>query len=108
MRLAPVALSLLAGCSTAPAKEAPTVTVVDLSAALDASAPDADTANTDPPEPPAEVPGLAKLTVREIKLANKIHFETDQPDIRSESLPLLDAVATLLLSHPKVTIEIQC
>ena len=120
MRLATLVLPLLAGCSAAPTTPPPTPTMVDLSAAPDAgahqpqmgapdaSAPPAETAAADAPEAPAEVPGKATLTQREIKLANKIHFEFDRPDIRAESLPLLDAVATLLLSHPKVTVEIQC
>src|SRR5262245_21175625 len=133
MRLATVALSLLAGCSSATARGTRRTTLVDLAAspdaggshpqtaalnastldasALDASAPPADTGNTadaDAPSAPLEVPGLAKLLPREIKLANKIPFEFDRQDIRSESPPLLDAVAKLLLSHPKVTVEIQC
>jgi outer membrane protein OmpA-like peptidoglycan-associated protein len=74
-------------------------------AARDASAGDAGAAG---PEAPVEVPGKATLTPREIKLADHIRFEIDGHIIRSESLPLLDAVATLLVVHPQVTVEIQC
>src|SRR5262245_3619905 len=103
MRFVALLFALLAGCSATAAKSPPEAAIVDLSAApdaaasephqgvIDASAADADTNEPTAPVGLTEVPGLATLTAREIKLTTKIHFKTDQPVILDESLPLLDA-----------------
>lgn len=67
-------------------------------AILDAGKPPSDTAKN----------GLATLAPRQITLASAFHFAFDAPPLAPENLPLLDAVAELLSTHPRVTVEIGC
>jgi len=52
-------------------------------------------------------PGLVVVTAREIRITQQIHFEFNKSTIRSESFPILDAVADVLKDNPKITLEIQ-
>jgi len=52
-------------------------------------------------------PSLVIVTDKEIKITQQIHFEFDKDKIRPESFPILDAVADVLKSNPKIKIEIQ-
>jgi len=52
-------------------------------------------------------PSLVIVTDKEIKITQQIHFEFDKDKIRSESFPILDAVADVIRSNPKIKIEIQ-
>lgn len=66
------------------------------------------------PPPPASAPPPATVQVAEnpnadavlegdrIRIARTIHYEVDKDEIRAESLPILDAVATILMSHPEI------
>jgi len=74
-----------------------------------------DTSDQCPMEPgPAdgERPGCPKkslviVTEKEIKITQQIHFEFDKDKIRPESFPILDAIADVLKSNPKIKLEIQ-
>jgi len=52
-------------------------------------------------------PSLVVVTEKEIKITQQIHFEFDKDKIRSESFPVLDAVAEVLVQNPKILLEIQ-
>ncbi len=52
-------------------------------------------------------PGLVVVTAKEIRITQQIHFEFDKAVIRAESFPILDAVVQVLVSNPKITLEIQ-
>ncbi len=52
-------------------------------------------------------PALVVVTDKEIKITQQIHFEFDKDVIRSESFPILDAVAEVLQKNPDMRIEIQ-
>jgi OmpA-OmpF porin, OOP family len=52
-------------------------------------------------------PGLVVVTAKEIRITQQIHFEFNKATIRSESFPILDAVQQVLISFPKMTLEIQ-
>lgn len=60
------------------------------------------------PPPPAPPPSLPppKVTVQEesdrLQLGEVVHFESDRADIKPESYPLLDDVATLIQSRPQL------
>jgi outer membrane protein OmpA-like peptidoglycan-associated protein len=52
-------------------------------------------------------PSLVIVTEKEIKITQQIHFEFDKDKIRTESFPILDAVADVLRQNTKIKIEIQ-
>jgi OOP family OmpA-OmpF porin len=52
-------------------------------------------------------PSLVVVTDTEIKILQQIHFQFDKDKIRPESFKILDAVADVLKSYPKIRIEIQ-
>ncbi|HEY5959815.1 MAG TPA: OmpA family protein, partial [Polyangiaceae bacterium] len=52
-------------------------------------------------------PVLAVITDCEVKITEQIHFEYNKANIRSESFPVLDAVAEILRQMPRVKLEIQ-
>jgi OmpA-OmpF porin, OOP family len=52
-------------------------------------------------------PGLVVVTAKEIRITQQIHFEFDKATIRSESFPILDAVTQVMVSNPKMEIEVQ-
>ncbi len=52
-------------------------------------------------------PALVIVTDKEIKITQQIHFEFDKDKIRSESFPILDAVAEVLQKFPNIKIELQ-
>jgi len=52
-------------------------------------------------------PALAIVTDKEIRILQQIHFEYNKDIIRSESFPILDAVAEIMKQNPKLEIEIQ-
>jgi outer membrane protein OmpA-like peptidoglycan-associated protein len=53
------------------------------------------------PAPPPEEP-KTELSDNEIKLREKVQFETDSATIKPESYPLLDQVAQVMKDHPEV------
>jgi outer membrane protein OmpA-like peptidoglycan-associated protein len=107
MRRAILAFSLAVGCAAAePAAPPPVAAIPAAPPVVAAPAP------STPASAPAELrlpdDGLATLTAREIVLTDRLHFVTDRPDLRPESLHLLDGAAAVLLARPRVTLEIQC
>ena len=52
-------------------------------------------------------PSLVIVTAKEIKITQQIHFEFDKDKIRSESFPILDAVADVLKTNPNIKIDVQ-
>jgi outer membrane protein OmpA-like peptidoglycan-associated protein len=52
-------------------------------------------------------PSLVIITAKEIKITQQIHFEFDKDKIRSESFPILDAVADVLKTNPNIKIDVQ-
>jgi outer membrane protein OmpA-like peptidoglycan-associated protein len=46
--------------------------------------------------------GLVKLDGDRILILDKVYFETDSAQIKQESLPLLDEVASTLINHPEL------
>ena len=52
-------------------------------------------------------PSLVVVTDKEIKILQQIHFQFDKDKIRPESFKILDAVADVLRSYPKIKIEVQ-
>jgi OOP family OmpA-OmpF porin len=52
-------------------------------------------------------PGLVVVTAKEVRITQQIHFEFNKATIRAESFPILDAVQQVLVSMPKMTLEIQ-
>lgn len=63
-------------------------------------------AGGDRPGCPAK-PSLAIVTDKEIRILQQIHFAYNKSVIRSESFPVLDAVAEILKANPKIKIEVQ-
>jgi OOP family OmpA-OmpF porin len=55
------------------------------------------------PEAAPAKPKLVEITVDHIEIKDKIHFEIDKAEIRSESFGLLDEVAQVLKENPRVT-----
>ena len=52
-------------------------------------------------------PSLVIVTAKEIKITQQIHFEFDKDKIRSESFPILDAVADVLKTNQNIKIDVQ-
>ncbi len=52
-------------------------------------------------------PSLVIVTAKEIKITQQIHFEFDKDKIRSESFPILDAVADVLKTNLNIKIDVQ-
>ena len=52
-------------------------------------------------------PALAVITDCEVKITEQIHFEYNKAIIRSESFPVLDAVADILKKNSQIKLEIQ-
>jgi OmpA-OmpF porin, OOP family len=66
----------------------------------------------EPGDPNAEKKGCPKaslvvVTDKEVKITQQIHFEFNKDKIRSESFPILDAVADVLQKFPDMKLEIQ-
>ena len=58
-------------------------------------------------QPAMKNPTLVVVTAKEIKITQQIHFAFGKSDIRSISFPVLDAVADVLKSNPKIKLEVQ-
>ncbi len=52
-------------------------------------------------------PALVVITDCEVRITQQIHFEYNKDKIRSESFPILDAVADVLQRNPNIKLEIQ-
>ena len=63
-------------------------------------------ADTDRPGCPVK-PSLAIVTDNEIIIMQQITFENNKDKIRPESFPIVDAVADIMKTYPKLIIEVQ-
>lgn len=63
-----------------------------------------DIESSPPPKPliRSKAPGHAILQGNEIKIDQKVQFEINKADIKSESFGLLDDVATVMKEHPEI------
>ncbi|HZF55455.1 MAG TPA: OmpA family protein [Polyangiaceae bacterium] len=68
----------------------------------------APTAQPPPPPPATAAPPLqvasedAVLEGDRIKIAKAIHYDVDKDEVRPESFPVLNAVASILKTHPEI------
>jgi len=86
-----IAVALLAiGCGSAKVE-------------LQASAAPPPTVAAPPPVVAVQPEGDAVLDGDRIRVARNILYEVDKDEIRPESLPLLDAVANILNTHPEIS-----
>ncbi len=103
------------GCGGAPASRATTAITEDVGSDVDddvvaadhvpAHEPEADTAREIPPLPdPATA--LAWWDGDQIMLREEVAFRTDKAELRSRSLPLIDAIVIALQARPTVRVEV--
>lgn len=96
-----LAIALLAACGSGKLD----ADLAGLSASASLAAPT-------PPPPVSAPPATAQVAENpnadavlegdRIRIARTIHYEVDKDEIRADSLPILDAVATILMSHPEI------
>src|SRR6185369_1324974 len=60
-----------------------------------------------PGGPRSGCPQLIVVTDREIRITQQIQFDFNKATIKPVSFPILDAVRDVLVSNPKITIEVQ-
>jgi len=95
-----LALIALAGCATKPQPAPSHSTTAEMPAPADAtpSAPPAET-------PPGPLPGSEKDFV--VNVGDRVYFDLDQDEVRTDARPILDAQAAWLARYPSYMVRIE-